>query len=296
MAAAQRHEARRARLLATASALALSLACLRPVGAQVVTDGTMGPAVVLGGPDVTVGADLGQTRGGNLFHSFQRFNVATGGRVAFTGPGGIRNVIGRVTGGERSAIDGILASEIEGADLYLINPAGILFGPNAQIDVKGSFHASTADQLNFADGAVFSALDTAGSTLTVAEPQSFGFLGANVGRIELQRQQPAGALGRRAEPDRRRHRAERSAASPTRGPPLPAGTHHRAGGPALGRHRAGGPVRAGRGARRRHRDRVERPPARRPSWAWSGRTAGRIKIEAGSLVVDGCGPLLRQPG
>ena len=186
MAAAQRHEARRARLLATASALALSLACLRPVGAQVVTDGTMGPAVVLGGPDVTIGADLGQTRGGNLFHSFQRFNVATGGRVAFTGPGGIRNVIGRVTGGERSAIDGILASEIEGADLYLINPAGILFGPNAQIDVKGSFHASTADQLNFADGAVFSALDTAGSTLTVAEPQSFGFLGANVGQIELQ--------------------------------------------------------------------------------------------------------------
>ena len=153
--------------------------------ADVATDGSLGPRVNLTGPDVTIGAGLGQTRGGNLFHSFQRFNVDTGGRVAFTGPGGIRNVIGRVTGGERSAIDGVLASEIEGADLYLINPAGILFGPNAQIDVKGSFHASTADQLNFADGAVFSALDTAGSTLTVAEPRSFGFLGANVGQIDL---------------------------------------------------------------------------------------------------------------
>ncbi len=142
----------------------------------------MGPAVTLAGPNITIGAELGQTRGGNLFHSFQRFDVDTGGRVTFTGPGGIRNVIGRVTGGQRSSIDGTLASDIQGADLYLLNPAGILFGPNARLDVKGSFHASTADQLNFADGAVFSALDTAGSTLTVAEPQSFGFLGANVGR------------------------------------------------------------------------------------------------------------------
>ncbi len=185
MAAAQWRKARRARLLATGSVLALSLSCLRPAGAEVVTDGTLGPRVVLGGPDVTVGADLGQTRGANLFHSFQRFNIDTGGRVTFTGPDGIKNVISRVTGGERSAIDGTLASAVEGANFYLLNPAGVLFGPNARLDVKGSFHASTADGLRFADGAVFSALDTAGSTLSVAEPQAFGFLGGNVGRIDV---------------------------------------------------------------------------------------------------------------
>ena len=98
-----------------------------------------------------------------------KFDVETGGRVTFTGPDGVKNVIGRVTGGEPSSIDGTLASTIPGADLYLINPAGILFGPNARLDVKGSFHASTADELRFADGAVFSALDPPAAGSRVAD-------------------------------------------------------------------------------------------------------------------------------
>jgi filamentous hemagglutinin family protein len=141
--------------------------------------------VSLHGSDITVGADLGQTRGGNLFHSFERFDVETGGQVTFTGPDRLRNVISRVTGGEPSSIDGTLASSIPKADFYLLNPAGILLGPNAQLDVKGAFHASTADELRFADGAVFSALDGQGSTLTVADPQAFGFLGANASPIAV---------------------------------------------------------------------------------------------------------------
>ena len=172
-------------LLGTASYLAVVLLSPRMAAAEVATDGTLGRRVSLRGGDITVGADLGQQRGGNLFHSFRKFDVETSGRVTFTGPDSIKNVIGRVTGGERSSIDGTLASTIPDADLYLLNPAGILFGPNARLDVKGSFHASTADELRFADGAVFSALDPAGSTLTVAAPQAFGFLGNNVGRIEI---------------------------------------------------------------------------------------------------------------
>ena len=170
-------------LFGSTSLLALVALPLHAARADVATDGTLGPRVTLAEPNIRVGADLGQTRGGNLFHSFQRFDVDTGGSVTFTGPGDIKNVIGRVTGGQRSSIAGTLASDIQGANLYLLNPAGILFGPNARLDVKGSFHASTADQLNFADGAVFSALDTAGSTLTVAEPVSFGFLGQNAGQV-----------------------------------------------------------------------------------------------------------------
>ena len=153
--------------------------------AEVITDGTVGRPVPLKGADITVRAGLGQLRGGNLFHSFEKFDVDTGGKVTFTGPASVKNVIGRVTGGEPSSIDGTLASTIPDANLYLLNPAGIVFGPNARLDVKGAFHASTAADLRFADGAVFSALDMAGSTLSVTEPQSFGILGARAGTISV---------------------------------------------------------------------------------------------------------------
>ena len=76
-------------------------------------------------------------------------------------------MIGRVTGGERlQRSTARWPRAIRGADLWLLNPAGILFGPNARLDVPGSFHASTADELRFADGAVFSALDPQGSVLS----------------------------------------------------------------------------------------------------------------------------------
>jgi filamentous hemagglutinin family protein len=160
--------------------LALGVMLLGPAPgrAEVATDGTLGAKVRLTGRDVKIPARLGQVRGKNLFHSFQRFGIDTGGKVTFTGPDGLKNVIGRVTGGEPSRINGTLASRVSGADLWLLNPAGILFGPDARLDVPGSFHASTADELRFADGAVFSALDPQGSVLSVAEPQAFGFLRA----------------------------------------------------------------------------------------------------------------------
>jgi filamentous hemagglutinin family protein len=167
--------------------LALSLTLLGPAlgRAEVATDGTLGAKVRLTGRDVKVPARLGQIRGKNLFHSFQRFGIETGGKVTFTGPDGLKNVIGRVTGGKPSSIDGTLASKIRGADLWLLNPAGLLFGPHAHLDVLGSFHASTADELRFAGGAVFSALDPQGSVLSVAPPAAFGFLGAKPGGITV---------------------------------------------------------------------------------------------------------------
>jgi filamentous hemagglutinin family protein len=160
---------------------------LRPgaSAAEVVTDGSLGAKARLSGKDVKIPARLGQVGGHNLFHSFQRFGIAAGDKATFTGPDRLKNVIARVTGGERSTIDGTLASTVRGADLWLLNPAGILFGPGARLDVKGSFHASTADELRFADGKVFSALAPGGSVLSVAEPQAFGFLGARPGPISV---------------------------------------------------------------------------------------------------------------
>jgi filamentous hemagglutinin family protein len=160
--------------------LAATLAVTPPlvVGAEVATDGTLGAKVKRTGKNVKIPARLGQIHGKNLFHSFERFSIETGSKITFKGPDGLKNVIARVTGGERSEIYGTLASSVPGADLWLLNPAGILFGPNAMLDLPGSFHASTADELRFADGKVFSALDPQGSVLSVEAPETFGFLRA----------------------------------------------------------------------------------------------------------------------
>src|SRR3954463_15102759 len=169
--------------------LRAALLAAGPVQAQIVTDGTVGPKVSLHGGEIKIGADLGTRRDNNLFHSFEKFGIATGQTATFTGPGTIKNVISRVTGGEVSNIDGKLASTVGQADLYFLNPAGVMFGPNATLDVPGSFHVSTAHELRFADGARFSALDKTGNGLTVAPPEAFGFLDKPPGRIAVDQSQ-----------------------------------------------------------------------------------------------------------
>src|SRR3954464_10213615 len=134
------------------------------------------PQVSLTGSQVEIGANLGTRTGDNLFHSFEKFGIATGQSVTFTGPGTIRNVISRVTGGEVSNIDGTLRSTVGQADLYFLNPAGVIFGPNDQLDEPDSVHSSPAHELRLANGERFSALDKTGSGLTVAAPEAFGFL------------------------------------------------------------------------------------------------------------------------
>src|SRR3954453_16473066 len=89
-------------LLGSASYAAVALFTPRPAAAVVITDGTLGRKVTLKGGDISIGAGLGQQRGGNLFHSFQKFDVETQGKVTFTGPNNVMNVISRVTGGEAS--------------------------------------------------------------------------------------------------------------------------------------------------------------------------------------------------
>jgi filamentous hemagglutinin family protein len=157
--------------------------------AQIATDGSVGPAVDLAGPDYVIPADLGLQSGGNLFHSFDTFGVASGESATFTDTGAVApidRVLSRVTGGSASEIDGLLRSEIAGADLYLLNPSGVIFGPGAELDVQGSFHVSTADELRFPNGERFEA--RAGGEvplLAVAEPEAFGFLSGAPASIEL---------------------------------------------------------------------------------------------------------------
>lgn len=153
--------------------------------AQVSLDGSVGPGGPLTGPNYVIPSNVGQSRGANLFHSFGLFNILQGERATFTGPGSISNVIGRVTGGQQSVINGRLASDIAGANVFLINPAGVLFGPFAQLDVSGSFHVSTADYLKLADGAKFHANLAQQSTLTSAPVAAFGFLSSKPAAITI---------------------------------------------------------------------------------------------------------------
>ncbi|UBF30427.1 filamentous hemagglutinin N-terminal domain-containing protein (plasmid) [Kovacikia minuta CCNUW1] len=106
-----------------------------------------------GGTDRITG---GARRGANLFHSFSEFNINLGQRVYFANPTGVENILSRVTGQNASTILGTLGVE-GGANLFLLNPNGILFGPHAQLDIRGSFVASTASSFKFADGTEFSA-------------------------------------------------------------------------------------------------------------------------------------------
>ncbi|CAK0750691.1 exported hypothetical protein [Gammaproteobacteria bacterium] len=163
--------------------LVLPLLLSLPTQAGVVLDGTMGTRGTL--PPINnnydIGANLGQLRGGNLFHSFRTFNIANGEAATFNGQPGvqIQNVIARVTGRTPSSIDGTIRSTIDGANVYLFNPYGVIFGPHSSLDVRGSFYASTANTIKFADGKQFSASHPTESTLTSAAPEAFGFLEPN---------------------------------------------------------------------------------------------------------------------
>jgi filamentous hemagglutinin family protein len=103
--------------------------------------------------------DGGATRGANLFHSFEEFNIGSGHSVYFTNPVGIENILTRVTGANPSNILGTLGITGGNANLFVINPNGIIFGPNARLELGGSFVASTASSIKFADGTEFSAVN-----------------------------------------------------------------------------------------------------------------------------------------
>jgi filamentous hemagglutinin family protein len=95
--------------------------------------------------------------GTNLFHSFQEFNVRQGRSVYFDSPTGVQNIFSRVTGGNPSQILGRLGTLGGTANLFLLNPSGILFGPGARLDVQGSFVATTANRIQFGERGFFSA-------------------------------------------------------------------------------------------------------------------------------------------
>ena len=129
------------------------------VKAQLLPDNTLGTENSLVNPinlieDIISG---GAIRGSNLFHSFKEFNIDNNRSVYFNNPAAIQNILTRVTGNNQSQILGKLGV-LGNANLFLINPNGILFGKDASLDINGSFVGSTASFIDFADGTQFSAV------------------------------------------------------------------------------------------------------------------------------------------
>ena len=139
----------------------------------------------------------GVTQGVNLFHSFREFNVDAGRGAYFVSPNAqIQNILARVTGSNRSEILGTIGTVGNSIpNLFLINPNGIIFGPNASLDIGragpntrgsgGSFVATTANAVLLGDRGVFSASEPAASNLLTVNPSALFFNNNNVSRPEI---------------------------------------------------------------------------------------------------------------
>lgn len=124
----------------------------------------------------------GSQVGGNLFHSFQEFGLSAGEIANFLSTPNIENILGRITGGNPSIIDGLIRVTGGNSNLYLMNPAGIVFGGNASLDVPGSFTATTADRIGFAGG-WFNAEGENNYQNLIGTPNEFAFLSEKPGAI-----------------------------------------------------------------------------------------------------------------
>ncbi|GAB1544454.1 hypothetical protein NUACC21_71300 [Scytonema sp. NUACC21] len=152
--------------------------------AQIIPDTTLPENSRISITDNIVNIEGGTQSGNNLFHSFSEFSIQNGTTANFNNVQGIQNIITRITGQSISDIDGVIKANST-ANLFLINSNGIVFGKNARLDIGGSFFATTANSIKFADGFEYNTTPQTTPLLTVSIPIGLQF-GANPGLIQVQ--------------------------------------------------------------------------------------------------------------
>ncbi|EKV02461.1 filamentous hemagglutinin family N-terminal domain protein [Leptolyngbya sp. PCC 7375] len=144
-----------------------------PLQAQTIVPTSNATQATISDPGI-IDISGGTQAGSNLFHSFEQFNLGQHQTANFLTTSNTNTVIGQIIGGTASNIDGLLQVTGSNADLYLVNPAGLLFGPNARLDLGGSFTATTATHLG-TDGQWFEIMSDPDYSTLVTPPSHFGF-------------------------------------------------------------------------------------------------------------------------
>ncbi|MBE9124706.1 MULTISPECIES: CHAT domain-containing protein [unclassified Coleofasciculus] len=157
----------------------------KPLQAQLIipaSDGA-GTTITADGNRYDINGDTLSGDAANLFHSFEQFGLNSGQIANFISNPQVRNILGRVVGGSPSIIDGLIQVTGGNSNLFLLNPAGIVFGSNAQLNVPASFMATTATGIGFGDNHWFNALGENDYQNLLGTPTQFAFDVAQVGSI-----------------------------------------------------------------------------------------------------------------
>ena len=166
-------------------ALAISLASVAPTIAQSIvpnSDGT-GTKVNTDGNRLDIDGGSLSENGKNLFHSFEQFGLSESQIANFMSNPSIRNILGRINGGDASVINGLIQVTGGNSNLLLMNPAGIIFGESAQLNVPADFTATTATGIGFENNIWFNAVGENNYRALVGTPNTFAFDENNPGVI-----------------------------------------------------------------------------------------------------------------
>ncbi|NJO19497.1 MAG: filamentous hemagglutinin N-terminal domain-containing protein, partial [Spirulinaceae cyanobacterium RM2_2_10] len=148
-----------------------------PAAAQSISpapDGT-GTIVTIDGNQFYIEGGSLSADGANLFHSFEQFGLTQEQVATFLANPQLRNVLGRIVGGDPSFIDGLIQLTGGDANLWLLNPSGFVFGTNARLNVPGDFTATTATAVELAEGHWFDALGSNDYATLIGDPVGFAF-------------------------------------------------------------------------------------------------------------------------